>query len=228
MKPFKYPFHLILECLMFFKRIGTLNFLSFLLISMLTLAGCATLDKNECLNADWQTIGFEDGAKGYAATRIRSHRKACAKHGVAPDFETYEAGRLKGLEQWCKPRNGYYLGVRGERYNGVCPDYLVPAFVEALNLGRALYEYEKQVKKHESELRKMNAALETMDEDILALEDEMVSDGVSPRRRLKLLDEIRMLEDDRSLQVNDIAEMEHALNDMRTNLELMRTDHPYQ
>lgn len=210
---------------MFIKRIYMLSFLPCILIS---LAGCATLDENECLNADWRTIGFEDGARGYPATRIGSHRKACAKHGVAPDFERYESGRLKGLEQWCKPRNGYYLGIRGQRYNGVCPDHLAPAFVDALNRGRAIYDYEKQVKKNENELGKMLAALEAMDEDIRALEDEMVSDGVSPRRRLKLLDEIRMLEDDRSFQMNDIAEMEHTLNDMRTNLERMRTDHPYR
>lgn len=213
---------------MFIKRIDALSFLSCILTGMLAMVGCATLDENECLNADWQTIGFEDGARGYPATRIGSHRKACAKHGVAPDFKRYEAGRLKGLEQWCKPRNGYRMGTRGKRYNGVCPDHLAPAFVEALNRGRALYDYEKQVKKHEDELRKMHATLEAMDEDIRVLEDEMVSDGVSPRRRLKLLDEIRMLEDDRRFQMNDIAEMEHTLNDMRNNLERMRTDHPYQ
>lgn len=213
---------------MFIKRIDTLNFLSCILFSMLALAGCATLDEHRCLNADWQAIGFEDGARGYPATRIGSHRKACAKYGVAPDVDRYEAGRLKGLEQWCQPRNGYDLGIRGQRYNGVCPGHLAPAFVAALNRGRAFYEYEKQVIKLEGELGKMQATLEAMDEDIRALEDQMASDGVSPRRRLKLLDEIRMLEDDRSLQMDDIAELELTLSDMRTNLEHMRTDHPYQ
>ena len=30
------------------------------------LAGCATLNKNECLRADWYAIGLEDGARGQA------------------------------------------------------------------------------------------------------------------------------------------------------------------
>jgi hypothetical protein len=51
-------------------------------LSWTAFTGCATLGKEECLNADWFTIGFEDGARGYPASRIGDHREACAKHGV--------------------------------------------------------------------------------------------------------------------------------------------------
>ena len=56
---------------------------------------CATLNKDECLTADWYQIGYEDGAKGYPLSRIGKHRKACAKHGVTPDMPPYEQDMIR-------------------------------------------------------------------------------------------------------------------------------------
>ena len=98
-----------------------------MLAILMVLAGCASLGKEECLNADWRTIGYEDGTRGYSGSRIASHRKACAKHGVTPDLDQYEEGRLLGLREYCTPRNGYRLGTMGKGYNGVCPSDLAPA-----------------------------------------------------------------------------------------------------
>ena len=52
---------------------------------MFLVLGCASLDKNECLHADWYAIGLEDGARGRALERLGDHRRACAKHSVTPD-----------------------------------------------------------------------------------------------------------------------------------------------
>ncbi len=201
----------------------------FLLIAVLLLAaGCASMGKNECLHADWQTIGYEDGSRGYPGTRIGEHRKACAEHGVTPNLAAYEAGRQKGLAQWCTPRNGYRLGLRGKRYNGVCPQPLDGPFVEALEQGRAVYGYEKQVKKAKQELDGMYKDLEDMEVDLQAKEAELISDGVSPRRRVRLLYEIRQLEADRALFLNDIEDMEKQVADMNANLANMKSEsrHP--
>ncbi len=35
------------------------------LLFVFLLTGCATLSQEECVNANWQTIGFEDGIQGY-------------------------------------------------------------------------------------------------------------------------------------------------------------------
>ena len=42
---------------------------------LLFTTGCATMGKDECLSADWRTIGFEDGAGGYPASRIGQYRQ---------------------------------------------------------------------------------------------------------------------------------------------------------
>ena len=57
-----------------------------LAIILTGLSGCATMSGDECMTSDWSAIGYEDGARGYTTDRLASHRKACAKHGVTPDF----------------------------------------------------------------------------------------------------------------------------------------------
>lgn len=48
------------------------------------VSSCASLSKDECVNADWRLIGYEDGSNGAGRVRIGQHRKACADHGVVP------------------------------------------------------------------------------------------------------------------------------------------------
>ena len=45
------------------------------LVCVLLAPGCATLDKDECLVADWRLIGFQDGAAGKSATAMDDYRK---------------------------------------------------------------------------------------------------------------------------------------------------------
>lgn len=198
-----------------------------ILPNLILLSGCATLSKNECLNADWKSIGYEDGARGYPVTRIGAHRKSCAKHGVAPNLDQYEAGRNQGLDVWCTPRNGYKIGTNGGRYNGVCPQSLEPPFMEAINQGRAVFAYANEVKAQKKEIKKAYEELDAIDKDLQAMEAELVSDGVSPLRRRKLLQDIRKLEGDQSYFLVNIQEMEQSLEDMQANLDRMRAENPY-
>jgi hypothetical protein len=209
-------------------RVNFLVSIVWLACVAMVLGGCATLDKNECLNADWRSIGYEDGAKGYKASRIGSHRKACAKHGIAPDFERYESGRRQGLSEWCTPRNGYRQGVHGKGYNGVCPSHLEGPFVKAHAYGMGVYAYALEIKRQEKILKQLYAELDALNVDIKTREDELISPGVSPWRRLQLLSDIRRLEADQDLFLSDISDMEHTLEDMHTHLALLKKNNRYQ
>ncbi len=193
----------------------------------LVLFGCATLDKAECINADWKTIGFEDGARGYKGSRIGRHREACAKHGVAPDLDLYESGRRQGILEWCTPRNGYRLGVRGKSYNGVCPGTLEAEFVAAMDQGHAVYAYSFELKKQEDLLRYTASEFDALNDVISAKEAELVSDNVSPRRRMKLLDEVRYLEEEQRYLKAYIEDIKDTLEDMRSNLKRMQENNPF-
>ncbi|XOV87505.1 MAG: DUF2799 domain-containing protein [Pseudomonadota bacterium] len=91
------------------------------LLVAIVLSGCATMSKEECVNADWRIIGFEDGASGSPANQIGVRRKACADHGVVPDKDAYDAGYAEGLVTYCVYDYGLAAGRNGRLANGVCP-----------------------------------------------------------------------------------------------------------
>jgi len=192
------------------------------------LSGCATLGKDECLYADWRTIGYEDGAHGFPASRIGNHREACAKHGIAPDFERYEQGRLQGLREYCTPQKGYSLGIAGKPYSNVCPNNLEPTFLEGYSQGKIIYGAQSEVKRRKSDLKKLYVDLDAVKQKLSDFETELVRDeSIGPRRRKYLLEEIKILTDQQRLLEDDIAEQKALLEISEFNLHKIKAQTPY-
>jgi hypothetical protein len=178
---------------------------------LLALAGCATMDRDECLAVDWRTVGFEDGAAGYAADRIGQHRKACAKHGVTPDLSAYQAGRQEGLREYCVPATGFRLGSQGGSYGGMCPADLEPTFLDAYQSGQQLYTLEARLSNVNYQLNAKRNALQTAESDIVSRSALAISSEATTEERAqavvdvkhlgervgRLKSEIRQLEEDR-------------------------------
>jgi len=129
-----------------------------LLLPML-LSACASMDKNECLSADWYAIGVEDGARGRPLARLGEHRRACAEFGVAPQGERYLAGRNEGLKSFCTYDRGYASGRAGHGYPIVCPGPLAAAFGAGYRDGRERYELTRRLDSVQQQIRKSKAAL---------------------------------------------------------------------
>ncbi len=161
--------------------------------ALLGLSGCASMSADECAMSDWRTIGFEDGAMGYTADRLGNHRKACAKHGVAPDFEAYQTGRKEGLRQYCQPSRGFNLGTNGGRYNGVCPGDMEPDFVDAFNTGHKLHNLRANVNSANSQIYSRQAELERNGDRIRQVEADLISSETSAEDRILLLIDLKEL-----------------------------------
>lgn len=179
----------------------------FLIAALLGLGGCAGMSADECAISDWRTIGFEDGAMGYTAERLGSHRKACAKHGVAPDFEAYQTGRNEGLRQFCQPSRGFNLGAGGGRYNGVCPSDLEPDFVDAFNSGHKLYNLRANVNAANSQINARRAAVEKKEKRILAVEASLIAAETTAQDRIMLLVELKELAEEKGELEAEIVEL---------------------
>ena len=80
-----------------------------LVLSILTVS-CATLNKDQCAEADWYAIGLKDASLGFNRNSAEDHRRSCAAHGVTPDFERYTAGYNEGEKSWCTYDRGYFAG----------------------------------------------------------------------------------------------------------------------
>ena len=114
------------------RRTGRVLF-GALLLSV--VAGCASLNKSDCLEGNWEAIGYADGQRGFEQSRVNTHAKSCAKHDVTPNAAAYAQGFAVGLSEYCVPLTGYRQGRAGVEYPYHCPNDVEPAFVGAYQDG---------------------------------------------------------------------------------------------
>ena len=179
-----------------------------ILASLSLFGGCATMSEQECMISDWRTIGFEDGTRGYTADRIGSYRQACSEHGVTPDLAEYREGRREGLEEFCRPQNGFNVGSAGRSYAGVCPPDHEADFLAAYNEGRRLHDLRSRVNSANSRIASLNSEIAELEEQIDAHEDMIVADDTNTLERARLLLEAKDLIDKRKDLEDEIDRLE--------------------
>ncbi len=111
------------------------------------LSGCVHhLDKQECINTDWHSMGYNDGAAGRAERDLNSAIEDCLKFKVPVNTQGYLRGYRKGLTKFCTPPYAMGLndGRRGLARNlviqartGVCSAGGVSLKLNAYDSGRA-------------------------------------------------------------------------------------------
>lgn len=173
----------------------------------LLVQGCATMSEQECLVSDWQSVGYEDGVSGQAGDTIGRYRKACAKHGVAPDLAAYQAGREAGLREFCQPENGFDLGSRGGTYRGVCPEDLADDFVVAYRSGKHLHDLEANVRSLNSRINAKRQRINSIDEHLADITATLLADETTSEERLRLLAETKNLAQERGQLEAEIPEL---------------------
>lgn len=178
------------------------------LAAIALLQACASMGKDECLTADWHTIGYEDGVRGLSAGRISQHRTDCAKYGVAPDLKAYLAGRDLGLEEYCKPENGYKVGESGGQYGAVCPPELESGFLAGYRQGHELFSLRAALSQVESDLRSRHDELAHIKKKIEKKSEKLVAEDTTTKQRIALLADIKDLSDQQNHVKQDIAVLE--------------------
>lgn len=164
--------------------------------ALLMLSGCATMSADECLLSDWRTIGYEDGARGYTSDRLGQHRKACAKHGVAPEFDEYRAGRESGLREFCQPTRGFNLGASGGHYNGVCASDQESHFLDAYRHGQHLYSLRSNVQASNHAISSRENELHRVEQQIRDTEAALIDRETLAEERILLLVDLKELSEE--------------------------------
>lgn len=162
-------------------------------LALLVLSGCAGMSDEECMATDWSAVGYEDGARGYTAESFSRHRKACAKHGITADFGDYQAGRDRGLVEYCQPGRGYDVGVSGGRYYGVCSADLEPDFLDAYNAGYHLYTLRSNVNRANSSIHNKERELENVESAMRSKEAALIDPETETEQRILLLADLKDL-----------------------------------
>ena len=161
--------------------------------ALLALGGCSSMSENECVTGDWYAIGYEDGSRGYTADQLGVRRRACAKHGVAPDFRIYQQGRAEGLQEFCQPQRGFNVGVDGGRYFGVCPADLEPDFIEAYRTGAQLHTLRSNVNAANHQISARENALNNIQNSIRSKEARLIASDTSIQERVLLIADLKTL-----------------------------------
>lgn len=182
-------------------------------------AGCASMNQSECLTADWQAIGYEDGARGEPLSFIGKHRKACAKHGVAPDMAKYDVGRRAGLQEFCTAGNGFSQGRSGKPLRGVCPINLAIDFDRAYQHGRRIYLAATSVSTIQNDIKKQENHLADIEQHIADTEEQLVADGLPSHARREMLEELKSLAYDYEQAEKKLVALEQRLNHEQRNFD---------
>ena len=193
---------------------------------LLLLGGCATLNKEECLSADWAVIGFEDGSLGRDAAYLRNHREACSQHGVSPKLAEYQQGHAEGLKVFCTPNNAYVYGLEGGQYQGVCPYDLEIAFLPAYKLGYEIHQLKATIAKDSRSLSKQQADMSDLEANIHSKEFQLINANATPGERAQLLADITGLRERKSGLQQAIIDLELSLQRDKEKLNILQNQ-PY-
>lgn len=184
-----------------------------MVVAVAALSGCAGMSEEDCLVADWRTVGFEDGADGRPVATIGDYREACGRHGVSPDLDSYRSGHAEGVEAYCRPGRGFEVGRRGASYQGVCPAELEPAFLDAYRSGRHLHELETGVRRIENAISRNQRERERIKQELTSIAAAIAGSETSSEERVALAAEAAELGNrhgELSAEHDDLLE-EHAV-----------------
>jgi len=198
------------------------------LLTATLLGGCATgMSKDDCALADWQTIGYEDGLRGFPAERIGAHRVACAKHQVTPNLAAYTAGRERGLREYCQPKNGFRVGLQGGGYANVCSGPTETAFVDGYRYGRQIHDARAELRSTHARLRSAREGLAHTNAAMASVTTELVLPSVPTERRTWLATELVRLTQERTELVSRIDQLAAHSQQLAVNVQELERLSPY-
>lgn len=164
-----------------------------LLISLLVLEACTTINRDACSSGDWYKIGVQDGSDGQSVDRFNEHANACKLERSDANRTVYLEGRRKGLAAYCTTVRGYREGALGQRYHGACPTESASSFMRGYELGRRIHEAEK--------------SSSDMTDAILAVNQKLQRTNLSEAERVTLLQEQHRLKGEDVRIKNDLKKL---------------------
>ncbi len=187
------------------------------------LGGCAKMmNENECVAADWRSVGYQDGTQGRAQDWLGRRAEACAEYGVTPNMDQYLIGRDQGLQNFCQPRRGFDLGLRGGRYDNVCPPNLEGPFLAGLQDGQGLRGREQRVSDIDNSLSAAHTDLENLENDIALHTTALIDGNLTNEERVQYALDIKNWAEDLGAIRANIPAMEAELVAAQHDLDAYR------
>lgn len=200
----------------------------FAVLGLLALTGaCETMSADECRVADWRALGYQDGANGTTLDKYTAREKSCAKAGIAAQFDPYSAGRVDGLQTFCRPERGFRAALDGYVYSGVCPASSEPDFLIGYDDGRMAYQALSAVSTLKNEINSLKYQLDDYERELREQRQKLNSLPGAPdagtAQRDKARDRINELVADRKSAERDLRSKESDLYWRENDLDRVRS-----
>jgi hypothetical protein len=203
-----------------------LRFLGIATIGLL-LSNCANMNESDCLTADWQLIGFEDGSFGKNESHISQHRKECAEHSVTPDLTAYRKGHFAGSKRFCTANNGFSRGQEGKNYSRSCPEQFEADFLAGYTDGQTLHGLKKLLNKRSAELEGAYRNLDRLEHSIADKSELMIADGLKREQRIIIRDEIAQHQQQQDALFSALPELKQEFESALQSYELGKQEFSY-
>jgi hypothetical protein len=185
------------------------------------VSGCETMSAEECVAADWRTLGFNDAAES-GADRLQARSESCAEKGLLADANAYQSGFNDGMYEFCQPVRGFQFARRGGTFNGYCPAELDRSFRIAFFDGARVYSAEQELASVRSEVSRLESRRREIDDNIGSHERTIANPETTDEYRQQMRRELEGLRRERR-DVNDdirtaqarIPYAQHSVDDLR-------------
>lgn len=171
-----------------------------MIANLLLLNSCETLSKEECLYGSWYELGVKDGRLGKTLDLLGHHQRACTEYGVQVNESEYRSGRTQGLSSYCQLSNAFDTGLRGERYQSVCPREIDVIFERYNDAAYQVYQQRERLK--------------SLDNSLMSKESSLSNKKTSDDKKARIRDEIRKLDRERQNLRDELYTMEHRLDQL--------------
>ena len=104
---------------------------------------------------------------------------------------------------------------------------LESTFLKGFYQGKIFHAAQIHVKGQEVDLKMMHDELRAVDKNLHDYEAELIHDDIGPRRRKKLLEEFKILTEQRRYLLDEIVQQEALLETSRQNLREVMMQNPY-
>jgi small-conductance mechanosensitive channel len=104
---------------------------------------------------------------------------------------------------------------------------LESTFLKGFYQGKIFHAAQIQVKGQEVDLKMMHDELRAVDKNLHDYQAELIHDDIGPRQRKKLLEEFKILTEQRRYLLNEIVQQEALLETSRQNLREVMMQNPY-
>lgn len=129
------------------------------------LASCETMSAEECVAADWRSLGYTDAERS-GADRFGERAESCAENGIGADRSAYQTGFAEGMYAFCQPQHGFDFARRGGGFSGYCPAELESDFRYAFADGQRVHEVTSRLESARSAIRTAESERRQIDEDL--------------------------------------------------------------